>query len=922
MNFGNFDEFGNPIGNIDSSEDESEVDQAPDPVNPQASNYVLPDDKKYFPSEKDVYKPYTEVKHEDEDREDYTKPIIAPDTKRKISLDLNPSEIPQTTYSSEFLIDLLKNTASIRNVAFVGALGHGKTGLIDCLVKETHPDIVEKELTKHDITNQVVGEGRRLDRLAWTDRLYLEKRRQLSITTEVMTLIEPDLDGKSYALNLIDTPGHPDFIGQVECGLDMADGVAFCVDIMEGLIGCGKRLLELVISRNLPIILVITKIDRAILEAKYSPDLMQRKINLIVEKVNQTLKIHGSKQKISPDLNNVIFTASQYNLCFTCYSIGLMYMRKPQAEAFSHRMWGKFKVNPQTTEIWHENALPSDVDPDDLPHPFEYYILGPLYKAFCEVISEEPDVWSKTLKIKLSAKEKQMNTIPLLRIALSRIFGTFSSLIHSISVHLPSPVDRSFGNAQIVARVAKFSTDSTGTVTRAYARVFKGNLEPGQKLYALGQKFDDDRTKVQNVTIGETFISHTRYATPCPEATQGMIVLIEGITPELEGVCTLTELMESGLTPIHVPESLMKVSVEALNQNDHQEMVRSLTVARLVYFGLQIEPSISGPGELFLDCVLNDVRNCFASIEVKVSDPFVSFCETVNHKSVTICESPIDESSSIGLTAEPLTTNVMYDLTNGALVDDTSKKLQNNGWSEYQSENVISFGPDKIRGPNILVDETLGTSKVLDQIKPLLVSGFLWSSSEGPLCEEPIRGVLFKLCSLNCEENARIPMVKIFPALRKAVYASMLAATPRLMEPYYHCEIYISGEAEREIAMTILEKRRGKIQGKDEVLDGTPYIIIKADVPLIDMFGMEVDIRARTNGNAYVLSWFSEWRIVESNPLDNSVSLMPLRPAPLSYLGRDFVLKTRRKKGMSEDVDLSKFCSPELLIEIASLTGQ
>ena len=124
MNFGNFDEFGNPIGNIDSSEDESEVDQAPDPVNPQASNYVLPDDKKYFPSEKDVYKPYTEVKHEDEDREDYTKPIIAPDTKRKISLDLNPSEIPQTTYSSEFLIDLLKNTASIRNVAFVGALGH------------------------------------------------------------------------------------------------------------------------------------------------------------------------------------------------------------------------------------------------------------------------------------------------------------------------------------------------------------------------------------------------------------------------------------------------------------------------------------------------------------------------------------------------------------------------------------------------------------------------------------------------------------------------------------------------------------------------------------------------------------------------------------------------------------------------------
>lgn len=922
MNFGNYDEFGNPIGDgDDDTEEESEIDQR-DQLDPLSTSVVLPDDKKFFPTEKEVYQPYTEVKHEDEDREDYTKPIINPEIKRKIAQDISPSQIPETTYSSDFLVDLLKNELSIRNVAFIGSLGHGKTELIDCLLKETHPNIVKQELTKHDVTNQIIGEGRRLDRIGWTDRLYIEKRRQMSITTEVLTLVHQDINGKSFALNIIDTPGHPDFVGQVECGLSMADGVAFCVDIMEGMITTSKILLRSVVRQKLPIILVITKIDRAILEAKYPSDILQRKINLIVEQVNAILKSENSSQIISPANNNVVFTAAQYSLCFTCYSVGLMYMKKQQAEQFSHRMWGKFKVNPDTTQIWHEKSLPKDIDPDDLPHPFDYFILGPLYKAICEVISEEPDVWSRTLNIKLTAAEKRMNAIPLLRIALSRIFGTFSSLTSAISKNLPPPVDRASTKSNVVARVSKFSTDTTGTSIRAYVRVFRGKLEPGMQIYALGQRFVEDRTKVQEISLGEMFISHTRYVTPVPEATPGMIVLIESITPELEDICSLSEIMEAPLPPISLPPSLMKVAVEPLNPNDHSEMVRSLNVAKLVYTGLQIGQNIAGTGEMFLDCVLHDVRNSFATVEVKVSDPFVSFCETVAKKSVTICEIPIDESSSLGLTAEPLTSHVLFDLESGNLRENAPQKLIADGWDELHADNVIAFGPDKNRGSNILVDESLDQNPVLQNLKPFLVNGFIWSSNEGPLCEEPIRGVLFKLCSFSCPENARIPMNKVLPALRKAVYASMLAATPRLMEPYFKAEIFVSGEAEKEVAETIVEKRRGKILSKPEILDGTPYIIIRALVPLIDMFGMETDIRARTNGNAYVLYWFDDWKLVESNPLDNSVSLMPLRPAPVSFLGREFVLKTRRKKGMSEDVDLSKFCPPNLLVEIASLTSQ
>jgi hypothetical protein len=61
---------------------------------------------------------------------------------------------------------------SIRNLAVVGALGHWKTEIVDCLVRETHPGITEDVITKKDITNQVVGEGRRFDSLQGQDEYF------------------------------------------------------------------------------------------------------------------------------------------------------------------------------------------------------------------------------------------------------------------------------------------------------------------------------------------------------------------------------------------------------------------------------------------------------------------------------------------------------------------------------------------------------------------------------------------------------------------------------------------------------------------------------------------------------------------------------------------------------------------------------
>ena len=920
-----WDDFGNPIGedsDSSTSEGEEEPESSVQQRDPIENPVVLPEDKKYYPTVEEVFNSYTKVKHEDEDREDYTKPIIESAKKRIIADDVK-KEIPKTTFSMKFLEDILRDGKSVRNIAFVGALGHGKTELIDSLVKETHPGIVEEQLTRRDVTNQVLGEGRRLDRLGWTDRLYLEKRRQMSVSTEVVTLAETDLNNKTYALNIIDTPGHPDFMDQVSAGLGLCDGVAFCVDIMEGVTGATKRLLSEVIRRKIPFFLVLTKIDRMILEAKYPIDFAHTKIYRVIEDVNIVLKKEKSDFRVSPEKGNVVFTAARFSLCFSCLSIGLMYMRKmDKAAAFAQRMWGDFRIREGTSVIFNSTD-------ENLEHPFDKFILEPLYKAVSAVLSEEPKVWSKKLRIKLSGSEMRLNSAPLLRIALSRIYGTFAPLVTASVSNLPPPCDVSTGSASVVARVAKFVPDQNGAKIFAIARVFRGALEPNQELYALSQEFADDRTKNMRVTIGEIALTHCRYITPIKQATPGMIVMISETTPQLTGISVLTDVLEAPLPVIPIPPSLMKVAIEPIDPNAHTEMVNSITKALLVYPGLQTkvasngEHTLLGPGEIYLDCVLNDIRNSFGTVEVKVSDPFVVFNETVRSKSVTICYADIDEHTSIGLTAEPILDQVVFDLQNGFITKENMvEALIKDGWDQLAAENTWCFGPDQHLGTNILVNETLyPPPPQLEEMRPLIETAFTWATSEGPLCDEPIRGVVFRICDLKNDGTEHpLPPAKIIPAVRKAAFAAFLAAVPRIMEPYYHVEILVTGEAETSICENIVERRRGKIIGKPTPVGGTPYLVVQARIPLIDLFGFETDIRARTNGVAFPLSWFEGWGTVKSNPLDNSMTLRPLEPAPIDFLGRDFVLKTRRRKGLSEDVDLSKYCSPDLLVEIATLS--
>merc|ERR550537_1430250 len=133
-----------------------------------------------------------------------------------------------------------------------------------------------------------------------------------------------------------------------------------------------------------------------------------------------------------------------------------------------------------------------------------------------------------------------------------------------------------------------------------------------------------------------------------------------------------------------------------------------------------------------------------------------------------------------------------------------------------------------------------------------------------------------------------------------------------MMEPVYFVEITTPAECIAAI-YNVLSKRRGHVTA-DSPKPGTPIFTVAAFIPLIESFGFETDLRYHTLGQAFCLSIFDHWSIVPGDPLDRSVTLRPLEPLPLFALARDFVVKTRRRKAMSEDISIPKYFEEPMLV--------
>uniref|UniRef100_A0A8C5IWX5 Elongation factor Tu GTP binding domain containing 2 n=2 Tax=Passeriformes TaxID=9126 RepID=A0A8C5IWX5_JUNHY len=776
--------------------------------------------------------------------------------------------------------------------------------------------------------------------------------RGVGIKSTPVTIVLPDTKGKSFLFNIIDTPGHVNFSDEVTAGLRISDGVVLFIDAAEGVMLNTERLIKHAVQERLAVTVCINKIDRLILELKLPPTDAYYKLRHIVDEVNGLISMYSTDENLvlSPLLGNVCFSSSQYSICFTLGSFAKIYADTYgdiNYQEFAKRLWGDIYFNPKTPGTAAQGS-----DGVTIVGLVVLQVVGDVDTTLPRTLDE--------LGIHLTKEELKLNIRPLLRLVCKKFFGEFTGFVDMCVQHIPSPkvgaktkiehtytggVDSDLGEAMsecdpdgpLMCHTTKMYSTDDGVQFHAFGRVLSGTIHAGQPVKVLGENYTlEDEEDSQICTVGRLWISVARYHIEVNRVPAGNWVLIEGVDQPIVKTATVTEPRGNEEAQIFRPlkfntTSVIKIAVEPVNPSELPKMLDGLRKVNKSYPSLttKVEESgehvILGTGELYLDCVMHDLRKMYSEIDIKVADPVVTFCETVVETSSLKCfaETP-NKKNKITMIAEPLEKGLAEDIENEVVqITWNRKKLgeffqTKYDWDLLAARSIWAFGPDAT-GPNILVDDTLPSEvdkSLLGSVKDSIVQGFQWGTREGPLCDELIRNVKFKILdAVIAQEPLHRGGGQIIPTARRVVYSAFLMATPRLMEPYYFVEVQAPADCVSAV-YTVLARRRGHVT-QDAPIPGSPLYTIKAFIPAIDSFGFETDLRTHTQGQAFSLSVFHHWQIVPGDPLDKSIVIRPLEPQPAPHLAREFMIKTRRRKGLSEDVSISKFFDDPMLLELA-----
>lgn len=480
-----------------------------------------------------------------------------------------------------------------------------------------------------------------------------------------MSLVLPNTRGKSYLFNLIDTPGHQNFVDEVAAAARVADGMILVVDVVEGVMANTEDIIRHALQEKLPLTLVINKMDRLILELRLPPAEAYYKIKHTIEEVNTVLSTINPDPalRLSPENGNVAFASTQTGWCFTLKSFAQLYSDTfggLDVDEFALRLWGNIYFDEDTRKFGR--TAPSM----DTPRSFVHFILEPLYKLYTQVISEDTESLKLTLKslgIELRPATYKIDVKPLLKVVLNQFFGPSTGLVDMVVEHIPSPKEAAATkvclrlvfprsllalpylhalcplqikhtytgplNTELaesmlnldpegptVVFVSKMYHTADAQEFRAFGRVLSGTLKVGDPVKVLGENYSpEDEEDLALAVVDNIWVSESRYFVDTDEAPAGSLVLLGGIDSSITKTATIiSRSVEDELhifRPLkHLTQSVLKVAVEPIAPSELPKMLDGLRKVNKSYplVSTKVEESgehvILGTGELYLDSVL------------------------------------------------------------------------------------------------------------------------------------------------------------------------------------------------------------------------------------------------------------------------------------------------------------------------------
>jgi elongation factor 2 len=650
--------------------------------------------------------------------------------------------------------DLMNKLDYIRNIGIAAHIDHGKTTLSD---------------------NLLAGCGMMSEELAGKQLLLdydeQEQARGITINTASASMVH-NFEGNEYLVNLLDTPGHVDFGGDVTRAMRAVDGCIVLVCAVEGAMPQTETVVRQALREKVKPILFINKVDRLINELRVTPEEMQQRFIKIIAKFNELVnrtvpEEFKGKWDVKVEDGSVAFGSAYYN-----WAISAPYMTESGLsfkDIYDH--CAKNDQKSLAKKIPTLEVL-LDMVVDHLPPPNE----AQRYRI--------PHIWRGDQENELG--KSMINT---------REDGPLALMITKIIMD-----------------------PHAGEV--AVGRMYSGKIERGQEVCVAGMP-KINRVQQVNLMVGADRI-------PVEYVSAGNIVAATGIKDAIAGsTVTADPNAEPFERIVHISEPVVTVAVEAKNMKDLPKLIEVLRTVSKADPSIQVdinqetgENLMSGMGELHLEITEYRIKNEYG-VDIVCSEPIVVYRESVAKKSPHKFEgkSP-NKHNRFYIEVEPLPENIVKALYNNEIPQnvkkykkDVVKILQQDlGMSKEVAKGIFS-----IRGLNIATDVTKGIQHLFET-RELIKEAFGEVMKSGPIANEPCQGILVKLVDAKLHEDAihRGP-AQVIPAVRNAIYGSMTISDPRILEPMQ--KVFIStpqeimGDASRELNQRRAVVRDMKTEG-------------------------------------------------------------------------------------------------------------
>jgi elongation factor 2 len=718
---------------------------------------------------------------------------------------------------------LIAEQKNIRNVATSAHIHHGKTAFTDNLLAAAGM-----------MANKNAGD---LEEGMATWQHSDEQERLMTVDAANVSMVH-NFGGEEYLVNLIDTPGHVDFGGNVTRAMRAIDGTFVLVCAVEGIMPQTETVLRQALKERVKPVLFINKVDRLINELQVTPEQMQERFAKIIERFNHLIdqiaeKEFASKFKVNVSDGSVAFGSARENWAL---SIPFMIKKKITFKDIYKLYDGTMAQDVRDKWVW-ENAPLYEVILDmavkHLPNPIE----AQAYRI--------PKIW------KGDADSK---------------FG--KDLINCNK------------NGEVAFVITRIVIDPRSGKEISAGRLYSGTIKNGMDVYANNAK---QKGKIQQVLIYNGIKPEQMDSIP-----SGNVLAVSGLNLDVGE--TITEVEQTAFEEIkHIFQPVITKSIEVTKTADLPKLIEILRKVSKEDPSIKVtineetgESLISGMGELHLEIIENRIKT-EKGLEVKTSNPIVVYRESVGKASPQAFEgrSP-NKHNGFFIKVEPLDEELSSLIDRGELPEGRMKKKND---AVVSTLSKIGWGSDEIRNVkdiykgNMFFDETRGEVHIGEVIE-MILDAFEMVMDQGPLAREPCMKIKVTLEDIKLHEDAihRGP-AQVYPAIREAITGAMKSANATMLEPLQIHVIEVP-ESFMGAATKLVGGKRG------QMLDMTQEMglaQIKAKIPVGEMIGWSSDLRSATEGRG------------TSSLLDQQFEKIP------SSLQDDVIRKIRERKGLAEN---------------------